>query len=157
MLIKNFNSLYLKRNFFNQTKRSFAVKTFKIESRLDSARTISKLANGTEIEIQSPMEHLIASAGTCEIHTIAFFAKQSNIKIEDIKVNLKGEYDLDFFLGKKEGNNTLSSLDVEINIKSSELDRKKLQETVEVAVKRCPLMSTIDLAGVKINKKINYL
>jgi uncharacterized OsmC-like protein len=138
-------------------KRTFAVKTFQTESRLENGKTITKLSNGTEIEIQSPMEQLIASAGTCEISTIGFYAKQSNVKIEDIKVKLKGEYDLDFFMGKKQGKNTLSTLDVEINIKSSESDKKKLQDTVDVAVKRCPIISSIELAGVKVTKKINYV
>jgi uncharacterized OsmC-like protein len=156
-LFRNFKFSSLSRRFFNtSTQPKSPIKSFQISVATQGNKSICKTST-EEIEIKEPLEHVLASAGSCEIHTIRAFAFWNKVPIEDIQVDVKGEYDTDLFRGKKTGINTYSKVDVEFRIKSSETDRKKLEETVNQAIERCPVMNTLHLAGIQINKKINYL
>lgn len=152
----NLRFYLLSRRFFNTPQPKSPIKFFQISVATQGSKSICKTSK-EEIEIKEPLEHLLASAGSCEVHTIKAYAMWNKVQIDDIQVDVKGEYDTDFFRGKKEGNNTFTKIDVEFRIKSSETDKKKLEETVNKAVEICPVMNTLHLAGIQINKKINYI
>ena len=129
---------------------------FDVTSKMEKEKTKTFISTG-EVEILAPLEYFLASSSACEISSINFTAKQNSVKIEKIEVNMKGQYDPDYFTGKKEGNNTFDKIDIITNIFSSEKDRSKLDTVVNKGIQRCPMISTLNLAGVKMNKIINYL
>ncbi len=155
-----FSNIKLKalRQINNAPKKNFAygVKLFKVSVLNENNKSITKTPTES-FEIKAPMEHLLSSAGNCEIHSIQFFAKKNSVRIEKIEIDLKGEFDTDVFLGDKEGRNTFTKIDVEFRIHSTEKDKVKLEEIVKKGIEKCPAMNTLKLAGIEINKNINYL
>ncbi len=147
-------------NAFNSlTKRDFSgVNHFKVSTvhTRESNKTTSK-SEKEEYEIKAPLEALLACAGSCEVHSISFFAKKNKIPIEKIEIEIKADFDTDIFTKNKEGINTYSFIDVETKITSLEKDKDRLRETVEMGIKKCPVLNTLNLSGIKINKTIKYI
>lgn len=146
------------RSLFQLSQRNFAVTKYKSVTISDKSGEISKMGDkGTELAIKLPLQDLLACLGTCEIHSVHFCAKQSQVAIEKMEVKCQAEYDVDIFLGKKEGKNTYSSIDIDIIVTSSEKNKAKLEETVKKGMELCPIYNTLTYAGIKINKNTKYI
>ena len=48
-------------------------------------------------------------------------------------------------------------MEVEIKIQSSEKDFKKLDQVLKKAIEKCPIINTLELAGIDVQKKIFYI
>ncbi len=146
------------RSIFQISLRNFSLRKFKSITVSDKNGEISKQGdNGSQLSIKQPLQDLLACLGTCEIHSVHFCAKQSQVPIEKMEVNCQAEYDVDLFMGKKEGRNTYSSIDIEVIVSSSEKNREKLDQTVKKGMELCPIYNTLSYAGIRINKTTKYL
>lgn len=132
------------------------IRTFKVSTYTEDSKCLAKVSSGT-YEMKEPLEMVLANAGACEISTIKYYAKKNKVPIEKIEVDLRAEYDGDIFKDKKEGINTFSKVDVEIKIQSSEKDFKKLDQVIKKAIEKCPIINTLELAGIDVQKNILYL
>lgn len=135
--------------------RTFAVKLFKTHNVFENGKTTSTLSDQS-LQINHPIEGLLACAGTCEIGSIGYFAKLNKVPIDKIEVDVNAEYDMEHFAKKKSEPNTYKSINLEVKIFSSEQDKKKLEETVKKGMETCPVLSTIRLAGVPIKENVTY-
>ena len=147
-----------KQSFFNsQSIKCFAKKITSSSINEGDKSTEIKMSNGDMMKVEHSFEDAIGLVGSCEISSIKYMAKTAGVPIEKIQVECSAEYDMDRYLGKSTQPNTFSFIDVETTITSSEKDKKKLEEAVEKGIKQCPMLSTLTLAGIKINKKTNYI
>lgn len=155
-LSKNFAK---KIRFFDGTSiKFFTVKNFTSNSIYETDKPISNvLSSGEHLSCKSPMEGVLGMIGACEIGAIRYYANAHKVVIEKIDVECKGDYDMDLFLEKRNDKNTFDFIDIVTTIKSSEKDKKKLEEVVNKGIQQCPVLSTLALTGMKINKKINYI
>jgi uncharacterized OsmC-like protein len=151
-----FRKFYLFSCFKRFSIKISNIRTFKVATYTEDSKCLAKVSSGI-YEMKEPMEQVLANAGACEISTIQYYAKKNEVPIEKIEVDLRAEYDGDIFKDKKEGRNTYSKVDVDIKIKSSEKDRKKLEQVINKAIEKCPVVNTLELAGIDVHKKINYL
>jgi uncharacterized OsmC-like protein len=150
--LKNFKIFSISKKFMG-----YGIKSFRISAISENKKTLTNTDSQGQIEIKAPLEQVLASAGTCEIHSIQFFAKKNQVPIEKIDIEVKGDFDMDVFLGEKNGKNTFTNIDVALTIQSSEKDKKKLEETVNKGIEKCPVMNTLHLAGINIKKTVNYV
>ena len=125
-------------------------------TKLENRKNISFIGDD-KIEIKKPMEMMMAVAGTCEINSIRYFAEIDDVKIKKIDVEVRGEYEMDLLIGKKEGPNTYTSINVDTKIYSEEEDKNKLAQVVQKGIDNCPVLSTLKLSGIKININTHYI
>jgi len=138
--------------------RKFSQKVYHSETKIESGNVYYKSDNEEYKLVKEPLSSLLGILGCCETKSIQFFAKSNNIDIIDIKINLEGSFDYSNFLGKDTTiPNTYKTIKAYINIKSSEKDLKKLDMIVNKGLEKCPVASTLKLAGVDINHNINYI
>ena len=138
-------------------KKNFSVKKFVSSSFTDGDIVTSKVGANDTLVIKAPLQDLLGVLGTCEINSIKFHAKNNNVVIQKMEVDCKAEYDLNVYLGTSKNPNTYSFIDIETRVLSIEKDRSKLEATVEKGIETCPVLSTLKLAGIKINKSVKYL
>jgi uncharacterized OsmC-like protein len=137
--------------------KNFSSKQMKSTSTLVNNKIIAKVGAAQEqLSIDSPFEAMLGCLGNCTIHTIMFYAGKNKVKIKNIEVDVVGEYDTDLFLGKKEGKNTFSNIDIKTRVYSTE-DQSKLNHVIEEGHKHCPVLSTLKLAGIDFKSEIKYL
>lgn len=159
---KNFKFLYINefnRNLFYKISRNFSsLRNFKGMTVIDNIKKdeITK-TNDLNLKIKTPMEAMVGLVTACSAHSIMYYAKVNNIQIEKIEINAEADFDVEVYIGKKEGKNIYEKLNLEANIYSSEKDKEKLMNVVEKGEEKCPLLETLKLAGVKVEVKINYL
>jgi len=155
-MLRQSNFKLLKSQIYNSSRRTFALKTFNASVTMENNHSMAKLSD-VSLDIKQPLEMMMGVLGSCEIHTIQFHAGKNKINLDKVEIKIKAEYDVDYFLGIKQGRNTYSYIDIEVDVHSKENDKKKLGEIIEKAMQTCPVASTIRLAGIKMNEKINYL
>jgi uncharacterized OsmC-like protein len=162
-MLNNAKNLFLRnklnmRNLLQYSKYNFAqIKNFKSTTVAEGTKEKTSIPDLNDIHIKTPLDVLMGALSACEVHSILFQAKKDGVKIEKVEVDAKGQYDLDVYLEKTKGKNTYTQIDVEARIKSSESDKKKLEEVVQKGEELCPVLSTLRLAGIKINSTIKYI
>ena len=145
------------KRFYYNLQKDFSIKKFVSSSVTNGLQVNSIVGENDTLEIKAPLQDLLAVLGTCEINSIKFHAKFDNVAIEKMQVDCNADYDLDVYLGKTKAPNTYSFIDIQTIISSSEKDKSKLQATVEKGIETCPVLSTLKLAGIKINKSVKYI
>lgn len=96
----------------------------------------------------TPEEFLLASALSCELLTLFYYANQKGLKIENVNGKIEGEIDIRGFLGDPKIPPGFLTITYEIEVKSN--NKEAIKELAEIAEKRCPIKDTIT-RGVKIN------
>ncbi len=99
----------------------------------------------------NPVEYLLFALGGCLGIVIQVISKEMNLKIDDIKINLKGEINPLRFMGKDFSERAgYKKIVVEVEIKSNE-SKEKLQELLKKVEDRCPISDNIrNLTPVEI-------
>ena len=129
----------------------------KSTSTLVNNKIVAKIGTAEEqLTVNSPLEAVLGCLGNCTIHTIMFHAGKNKVKINNIEVEVDGVYDTDLFLGKKEGRNTFSTINLKTKVYSSE-DQAKVKHVIEEGHKYCPVLGTLKLAGIDIKSDTKYL
>ena len=102
----------------------------------------------------NPVEYLLFALGGCFGIVTQFVAKEMNIKIESLKINLKGELNPMRFMGKNFSERAgYKNIDLLIDIKSNE-SRERLEELIKKVEERCPVSDNIrNPTPVNINLK----
>lgn len=99
----------------------------------------------------NPVEYLLFALGGCLGIVIQVVSKEMNLKIDDIKINLKGELNPLRFMGKDFSERAgYKKIVVEVEVKSNE-SKEKLQELLKKVEERCPISDNIrNLTPVEI-------
>lgn len=91
----------------------------------------------------NPVEYLLAGLGGCINVLVVTFAKQFDVEINDVKVNVEGDLDPDGFLGKNPNVRPgYEEIRYEIVIDSSS-DEAKVQALLDHVQKVCPVKDTL--------------
>jgi uncharacterized OsmC-like protein len=91
----------------------------------------------------NPVEYALAALAGCLTTSLIYHAAAQGIKIDEVESTLKGDLDLQGFLGLSEKiRNGYEHIDVTFKIKS-DAPEEKLQELVELAQKRSPVFDMI--------------
>lgn len=91
----------------------------------------------------NPVEFLLFALGGCLGITIKAVSKEMNIKIDSLKIHLKGDLNPLRFMGKDFSERAgYKNIDVEIEIKS-DASKEKIDELIKTAENRCPVSDNI--------------
>jgi uncharacterized OsmC-like protein len=91
----------------------------------------------------NPVEYALAALAGCLTTSLIYHAAAQGIKIDEVESTLRGDLDLQGFLGMSENiRNGYEKIDVSFRIKA-DASEEKLQELVELAQKRSPVFDMI--------------
>ena len=93
----------------------------------------------------NPVEQLLAALGNCLAVGYAANASMAGIKIDDLRINLKGDLDLRTFLGLAQGNAGYEAIQVSVNL-DSDATAEQLAELHERVVGTSPVGHTLSRA-----------
>lgn len=99
----------------------------------------------------NPVEYLLFALGGCLGIVIQVVSKEMNLKLDGIKINLKGELNPLRFMGKDFSERAgYKKIVVEVDIESKE-PKERLQELLKKVEERCPISDNIrNLTPVEI-------
>ena len=104
-------------------------------------------------EAMSPVEALLCALGGCQAIVVKAFAKAQGLDIEDFRVDLEGDIDLDGFLRKRDVLRGFQEIRYTMHFKTKE-SREKIEKFVEFIEDTCPVGDTINRKVAILNKKI---
>lgn len=90
----------------------------------------------------NPVELLLSALGACQSIVIQTYAKQFDIDLEDLSIELEGDIDLDGFLDKKDIRPGFSHIHAAYHI-SADAEEKQLSRFIEFIEKHCPVGDSI--------------
>ena len=93
----------------------------------------------------NPVEQLLAALGNCLAVGYAANASMAGIKIDDLRINLKGDLDLRTFLGLAQGNAGYEAIQVSVNL-ASDATVEQLAELHDRVVGSSPVGHTLSRA-----------
>lgn len=93
----------------------------------------------------NPVEQLLAALGNCLAVGYAANATVAGIKIDDLRINLKGDLDLRTFLGLAQANAGYEGIEVSVNL-TSDATAEQLAELHERVVGTSPVGHTLSRA-----------
>jgi len=125
---------------------NFSIKGSRINSTLykGSSRGFSFLIDephelGGQDLAANPVEYLLAAYAGCLNVVINLIAKEQDIQIDDITINIDGDIDASKLLGhSKEGRAGFQSLNVEIDFET-EATQEKIDFLLKQVKQRCPI------------------
>lgn len=131
------------------------IKKVSVESFLRENFTVESYIRGHKIFVDqphnmggvdkgpTPLEYFFVSLGGCIASIARIVANQKGLKIENFKVTIEGDVDLDVLLGKSQENRSgFMSIKVKIFF-DSDMDEKQKKKFVEEVEKRCPISDNI--------------
>ena len=86
----------------------------------------------------NPVELLLSALGACQSIVIQTYAKQFDIRLDDLQIELEGELDLDGFLGKNDIRPGFSNIHATYHITTDTVG-EKLDHFIEFIEKHCPV------------------
>ncbi|MCF7926445.1 MAG: OsmC family protein [Candidatus Izimaplasma sp.] len=87
----------------------------------------------------------MSALGGCQAIVVAAFAKAHKITYEDFYVDIKGDIDLDGFMGKSDVRPGLQEVRYKIHFKTNE-PRNKMEKFVQFVERSCPVGDSIEHA-----------
>lgn len=114
-----------------------------------------KELGGTDIA-PNPVEYILAALGSCQEIVYSAFAEVLGIKLNSVKIDVKGSLDLKGLFGLDESVNPgFNNITYETLITSDE-SPEKIKELVKLVESHCPVQDTLTRAvNVTGNVKIN--
>lgn len=99
----------------------------------------------------NPVEALLGSLGACQSIVARVYAKKFNINLEDFRVEVEGDLDLDGFFKKADVRPGYSDIRYTFYIKT-DAPRERVEEFVKFLEETCPVGDTIaNLVNLKLN------
>jgi len=143
-----------------------AVTTFKATAHLqDGVKVITKSRQfeliidepkslgGTDTGM-NPVEVLLASLGACQSIVARVYAPKFEVKLNDFRVEVEGDIDLDGFFNKSDVRPGYSDIRYTFIIKTDS-PKEKVEEFVRFLESKCPVGDTIaNLVNVKLDRII---
>ncbi|GKS11232.1 peroxiredoxin [Paenibacillus chitinolyticus] len=109
-----------------------------------------KSLGGTDTGM-NPVEALLGSLGACQSIVARVYAKKFNINLEDFRVEVEGDLDLDGFFKKADVRPGYSDIRYTFYIKT-DAPRERVEEFVKFLEETCPVGDTIaNLVNLKLN------
>jgi uncharacterized OsmC-like protein len=131
------------------------IKTVKTQSTWKDAMRVEGQANNHRLIIDqpadmgggdagpNPLEYLLVALGSCLGTVAAIVAKQEGIKLEGFSLEIEGDYDLDFLMGKtQEGDGGFLEIRQKVSI-DADLDDEKKTAFFEKVHSRCPVTGSL--------------
>lgn len=143
-----------------------AVQTFKASAHLqDGVRVITKARQfeliidepkslgGTDTGM-NPVEALLASLGACQSIVARVYAPKFGVELNDFRVDVEGELDLDGFFNKSDVRPGYSDIRYSFIIKTDS-PKEKVEEFVQFLESKCPVGDTLaNLVNLKLDRII---
>jgi putative redox protein len=102
----------------------------------------------------NPLEYLLVALGSCLGTVAAIVAKQERIKLEGFSVDVEGDYDLDFLMGKTtDGEGGFLEIRQKVFIDADLTDEEK-STFFEKVHSRCPVTGSL-LNQTRITTKVS--
>lgn len=130
------------------------VKTFKATAHLQNGVKVKTSSRDFEIMIDepkslggtdtgmNPVEALLASLGACQSIVARVYAGKFGVKLDDFRVELEGDIDLDGFFNKSEVRPGYSDIRYTFRIKTDS-PKEKVEEFMRFLESKCPVGDTI--------------
>ncbi|MDI6701054.1 MAG: OsmC family protein [bacterium] len=131
------------------------IKNVNVECKLKEKFTIESNIRGHKIFVDqpegmggvdkgpTPLEYLFVSLGGCIASIARIVANQNGLKIENFKVNINGDVDLDTLLGKsKENRAGFMKIIVKVSF-DSDMTREEKEKFLKEVDQRCPISDNI--------------
>lgn len=93
----------------------------------------------------NPVEQLLGALGNCLAVGYAANATAAGIKINDLRIDLSGDVDLQAFLGLKSGHAGYGGLEVKVHL-DADADRERLDELHDKVLNSSPVGHTLSRA-----------
>lgn len=131
-----------------------AVQTFKATAHLQDGVKVKTTARNFELIIDepkslggtdtgmNPVEALLAALGACQSIVARVYAPKFGVKLEDFRVEVEGDLDLDGFFNKSSVRPGYSDIRYTFFIKTDS-PREKVEEFVQFLESKCPVGDTI--------------
>ena len=107
---------------------------------------------GGEDKGPNPLEYMFTALASCMNVTIHQVAKEDNVEVNSLAIDVGGELDLSGFTGNG-GKAGFEQINVDIEIDTPEIEEKEL-EIINKAEKRCPVSSNLQ-GDTKIDIEIS--
>lgn len=141
------------------------VQTFKATAHLeDGVKVITKVRQfelvidepinlgGTDTGM-NPVEALLASLGACQSIVARVYASKFDVVLEDFRVDVEGDLDLDGFFNRSDVRPGYSDIRYTFYIKTSSSE-EKVEQFVQFLESKCPVGDTI---ANPVNTKLNQV
>ncbi|OMF37737.1 peroxiredoxin [Paenibacillus sp. FSL H8-0548] len=131
-----------------------AVQTFKASAHLQDGVKVKTKSRHFELTIDepkslggtdtgmNPVEALLASLGACQSIVARVYAPKFDVKLEDFRVEVEGDIDLDGFFDKADVRPGYSDIRYTFHIKTDS-PKEKVEEFVRFLESKCPVGDTI--------------
>ncbi|OAB38762.1 peroxiredoxin [Paenibacillus macquariensis subsp. defensor] len=131
-----------------------AIQTFKATAQLQDGVKVKTTARNFELIIDepeslggtntgmNPVEALLASLGACQSIVARVYAPKFGVKLDDFRVDVEGELDLDGFFNKSDVRPGYSDIRYTFTIKTDSPE-EKVEEFVRFLESKCPVGDTI--------------
>ncbi|GAA3400419.1 OsmC family protein [Paenibacillus hodogayensis] len=144
-----------------------AVNTFKATAHLQDGVKVKTSSRQFELTIDepkslggtdtgmNPVEALLAALGACQAIVGRVYAPKFGVKLDDFRVEIEGDLDLDGFFNKSDVRPGYSDIRYTFHIKTDSA-KEKVEEFVQFLESKCPVGDTIanpvnlKLAGIII-------
>ena len=91
----------------------------------------------------NPLEYLLVALGSCLGTVAAIIAKQEGIELEGFSIEIEGDYDLDFLMGKtQDGDGGFLEIRQKVFIEA-DLDDEEKSAFFEKVHSRCPVTGSL--------------
>lgn len=141
------------------------IKTEKIQSTWKGGMRVDSQADTHDVIIDqpenmggenagpNPLEYLLVALGGCLATVAAIVARQEQIDLRGFSIEVEGDYDVDFLMGKtKEGRAGFSEIRQMVEIDADLTDEEKAA-FFEKVHSRCPVTDSL-LSQTKINYEV---
>ena len=103
----------------------------------------------------SPVEHLLAALGSCQVITYQVWAAKLGIEIESIQVSLAGDIDVHGFFGfNSDVRAGFKSIELNVAITGTETAERYAQLT-KLVDEHCPVLDVLTV-GIPVNSTFSY-
>jgi len=131
-----------------------SVETFKASAHLQEGVAVNVRARDFEIRIDepkslggtdtgmNPIEALLGSLAACQSIVARVYARKFDIRLDDFRVEVEGDIDLDGFFDKSDVRRGYSDIRYTFHIKT-DAPRERVEEFVAYLEKQCPVGDTL--------------
>ncbi len=141
------------------------VTVFKAEAHLQEGVQVKVKSRNFEVTIDepkelggtdtgmNPVELLLGALGACQSIVARVYAQKFNVKLDDFRVELEGDIDLDGFFGRSDVRPGFSDIRYNIHIETDS-PKENVEEFIDFMASKCPVGDTIENA---VNLKLNEI
>ncbi|TKH41661.1 peroxiredoxin [Paenibacillus terrae] len=102
----------------------------------------------------NPVEALLASLGACQSIVARVYASKFNVELEDFRVDIEGDLDLDGFFNRSDVRSGYSDIRYTFYIKTNS-SAEKVEQFVQFLESKCPVGDTIaNPVNLKLNRVV---